>query len=113
MAQCFSSNLKNEMNMKRFQKIIGVLFIVMMSLSYSANAQFVVHVRPARPHYVRVVAPSPRHVWIDEDWEWRNGAYVFVGGHWVEPPRKGGIWVTGHWRRRPNGWTWVPGHWRW
>jgi WXXGXW repeat (2 copies) len=84
-----------------------------VSLTAEAGyAQIYVNVRPVVPHYERVAAPSPRHVWIDEEWEPRGGAYVFVGGHWAAPPRPGVVWVPGHWRQRPRGWVWVPGHWR-
>jgi len=89
-----------------------MLAIALASGAFSSNAQIVVSVRPPVPHYERVPAPSPRHVWIGEEWEPRGGAYVFVGGHWAEPPRPGVVWVPGHWRRRPGGEAWVPGHWR-
>ena len=78
----------------------------------STMAQIEVTVRPAIPHYARVVQPSPRHVWIDEEWEPRGGSYVFVGGHWAEPPHPGWMWVGGHWARRGRGEVWVAGHWR-
>jgi YXWGXW repeat-containing protein len=79
---------------------------------YTSNAQIEVKIRPERPHYERPVAPSPRHVWIDEEWEPRNGAYVFVGGRWAEPPHRGEHWVPGHWKDTPHGTIWKPGHWR-
>jgi len=98
--------------MKRFWKFF-VLIAVFVSASYIGNAQLIINIRPERPHYVRVAAPSPRHVWIDEDWEWRGGQYVWVGGRWVVPARPGAVWIPGHWRRRPQGWVWMRGHWRW
>jgi hypothetical protein len=94
------------------KKVLFVLAISLGSSAFSSSAQIVVAVRPDRPHYERVVAPSPRHVWIDEEWEPRGGSYVFVGGHWAEPPHPGGAWVPGHWVQRPRGWVWKPGHWR-
>ncbi len=98
--------------MRNTKRVLLILAIALTSGAYVANAQIEVKIRPERPHYERVVAPSPRHVWIDEDWESRNGAYVFVGGHWVEPPRPRAAWVPGHWVQRPRGWVWKPGHWR-
>lgn len=79
---------------------------------FKSTAQLIVNVRPARPVVVRTVAPSPRHVWVDEDWEWRNGNYVFVGGHWVEPSRPGAVWVGGGWVHHRRGWEWRRGYWR-
>ena len=46
------------------------------SITNTASAQVYVSVRPVWHPVVRPVAPSPRHVWIDEEWAWRNGAYV-------------------------------------
>lgn len=76
-----------------------------------ASAQVYVTVRPAWHHVERPVAPSPRHVWIDEEWEARNGAYVAVGGHWATPPHPGWVWIPGHWQRAHRGEYWRPGHW--
>lgn len=98
--------------MKNVTKFCLALIIAVMGLTIDSNAQIYIKIRPARPHYERVVAPTPRHIWIEEDWESRNGTYVFIGGHWIEPPRPNVVWVPGHWRHRPRGWVWIPGHWR-
>ena len=92
------------------------LFILAVAVSCGAQVSkaqdIVVCVRPERPHYERVVAPSPRHIWIDEEWEARDGRYVFVGGHWSEPPDPGWMWVPGCWKESPRGSFWVRGRWR-
>ena len=100
--------------MKNFKKALFMLGLsLILGINYSsAQVEIVVRARPHIPHYVRVEAPSPRHVWIDEEWEPREGSYVFVGGHWALPPHPEWVWVPGHWRARPNGEAWVPGHWR-
>lgn len=98
--------------MRNIRKSLLVLAIALFSGAFSSNAQIEVTVRPPIPHYVRVAAPSPRHVWIDEEWEPRGGTYVFVGGHWALPPHPGMIWGPGHWRDTPHGHMWVSGHWR-
>ena len=92
------------------KKLSLVLAIVL--LPTGLFAQIIANVRPARPAYTRVAPPSPRHIWVDEEWEPRGNAYVFTGGHWVAPPRPGVVWVPGHWRNRRHGWVWIPGHWR-
>lgn len=87
--------------------IAGVVFT-----TQAANAQFVVKVRPVAPRIVRVVAPGPRYVWIDEDWGWRGNGYVYNGGRWAAPPAGFVRWVPGHWKdSRRHGWIWKPGHW--
>ena len=98
--------------MSVFKKSVLALFLVVICQITYAQAQVFVRARPERPHYVRVVAPGPRHIWIDEEWESRGGAYVFVGGHWALPPRPRAIWIAGHWRNGRRGWVWIPGHWR-
>jgi len=98
--------------MKIARKMLLILGILVVCAVSSSQAQIVVNVRPVMPHYVRVEAPSPRHVWIGEEWEPRGGTYVFVGGHWAMPPYPRAVWIGGHWDRRPRGEVWVPGHWR-
>jgi hypothetical protein len=94
----------------------AVLLLLLLGLSAAeASAQIVVRVRPPRPHVVitaRPVAPSPRHVWIDEDWEPNGTEYRWHGGYWIEPPRPRAVWVPGHWRHNRHGYIWIRGHWR-
>ena len=98
--------------MKNFKKGMLMLTLALTVGAYSSMAQIYVKIRPARPHYERIVAPSPRHVWIEEEWEPRGATYVFVGGHWVEPPQHGRRWIPGHWKDTPHGAYWKPGHWK-
>lgn len=55
--------------MKSAKKMLLVLAVALGCSIYSSTAQIYIKIRPARPHYERVVAPTPRHVWVDEDWE--------------------------------------------
>ena len=103
---------KNNYVMRSIKRFVFILVLALTSGAYGSNAQIYVNVRPVVPHFVRPVAPSPRHVWIGEEWEPRGGAYVFVGGHWAEPPHGGMVWVSGHWRHTPHGDAWIAGHWR-
>ncbi len=98
--------------MKKLKRILLLVAMAIYFGIYTGSAQIFVAVRPTRPHYERVVAPSPRHIWIEEDWEPRDRGYVFVGGHWAEPPRANVRWIPGHWRQKPRGWVWIRGHWR-
>jgi hypothetical protein len=91
---------------------IAVFSAIVLAVSLSASAQIYVTVRPVVPVVVRPVAPSPAHVWVGEEWEGREGRYVYVGGHWAAPIHPGWIWVPGHWKREPRGEWWVAGHWR-
>lgn len=90
--------------MKRMQKILLVLALLLSSGSFGANAQIYVGIRPTIPVYVRAERPSPRHVWVDEEWVWRDG-------HWAEPPQVGYVWVGGRWHHERDGYRWERGHW--
>jgi hypothetical protein len=107
--------------MKKISRILIVLAVVSLAAFTKAKAQEIgislaIGHRPAayeaveRNHPPR---PSGRHIWVAEEWTWRNGAYVYVPGYWSLPPRAGGYWVKGHWYKRPNapGYKWIPGHW--
>lgn len=98
------------------QKLLSRLTLasaIVLAMSFTASAQIYVKIRPVEPVVVRSAAPSPAHVWIGEEWEAREGKYVYVGGHWAAPPHPGWIWVAGHWKRHGrSGEGWVRGHWR-
>ena len=99
--------------MQNIKRLLLVLAVMLSCGAYTSNAQeIIIKARPPIPHYERVHAPSPRHVWIDEEWEPRGGTYVFAGGRWAEPPHPHMIWVPGHWATRPRGEVWIRGHWR-
>ena len=97
-----------------FLKLAVIAFMVVAAsfTSSSVSAQVYVTVRPTFAPVARTVAPSRDHVWVDEDWEYRDGRYVAVGGHWVMPPHRGWIWVPGRWVHTRRGWQWMPGRWR-
>ena len=98
--------------MKNVTKVLFVLAITLSCGAYSSSAQIYVNVRPVVPHYVRVAAPSPRHVWVDDEWQPQGGAYVAVQGHWAEPPQPGMVWGAGHWSHGSHGNSWSAGHWQ-
>jgi hypothetical protein len=92
-----------------------LLFLVAIALTYgaySSSAQVYVNVRPPRPAVVRIAAPSPRHVWVDEDWREDHGAYVYTGGRWEAPPHPGYRYHPGNWEHSEHGDRWRGGGWR-
>jgi hypothetical protein len=95
------------MNIQRLFLALILSFIVS-----AASAQIYVTVRPSRPVYVRTVAPSPRHIWIEEDWNGRDGRYEWSGGHWAEAPQPGYRYRQGYWRHSTRGDHWTPGRWQ-
>jgi len=84
--------------------LAGCLFMTSCAGTYYVAA------RPAEPVYARPVAPYYGAVWIDGDWVWRGGTYVYIRGHWARP--QGRVWVRGYWESGPRGYWWHRGHWR-
>jgi hypothetical protein len=79
--------------------------------SADSTAQLVVvQVKPTAPVVVRVAAPSPKHVWITDEWVLRNGKYVHQPGYWMVPGN-GKSWKNGYWKNGKGGHYWVPGRW--
>jgi len=100
--------------MKKYLLSIVVLVAITLGFSQSANAQErnYVKVRPSISLTVRPARPSRAHIWIGDEWAWRGGAYVHVGGHWDVPPPHHKVWVAGYWKQvRGHGHYWVAGHW--
>jgi hypothetical protein len=89
-----------------------LLIVVLFTVFFSASAQIYVKIRPVFPIVVRTVQPSHQHVWIEEDWESRGGTYVYVGGHWVNPPLNRYVWKKGHWKHNRRGNIWIRGTWK-
>jgi len=77
----------------------------------SCAGTYYVTARPAEPVYERPVAPYEGAVWIDGEWVWSGGTYVYARGHWARP-RQGRVWVRGEWASGPRGYVWHRGHWR-
>jgi len=106
--------------MKKFTKIFIVLAIFSMGAFTKAKAQEIgVDVQLNRPHEYerneieRPNRPSPRHVWVSEDWRWEGGRYNYHPGYWALPPRGHAHWVPGRWVKREHrpGYRWFPGRW--
>jgi hypothetical protein len=97
--------------MSKLKRVLSVLAIAITCGSSSVSAQIFVTIRPSRPVYVRTTAPSPRHIWIEEDWNERGDGYEWGGGHWAEPPRPGNRYHRGYWRHSSRGDQWTPGRW--
>ncbi len=73
----------------------------------------VVSFGPPPPRYGVVgVAPGAGYVWTEGFYDYRGGAYVWVPGRWMRPPRARAVWVPGEWVRTGHGYAFRRGHWR-
>ena len=101
--------------MKKMIRVLMLLSIVFVFAIDNSQAQVIVRVPLRRPGVVVVARPhrpSPRHVWVSEEWAPGGGTYVYRQGYWAVPPQPGGIWIAGHWGHRGRGYFWIPGRWR-
>lgn len=73
--------------------------------------RYTVSAQPEVPYYQRPVAPGAGYVWVDGDWYWSGGRYVYRNGYWAVP-RSHRAWVTGSWVHSGNGYYWRRGYWR-
>lgn len=62
---------------------------------------------PPAPERVR---PRRGWVWVEGGYDWRDGQYVRLRGHW-ERARPGRQWHSGHWEWRGDRYAWVAGTW--
>lgn len=100
--------------MKKIAKVFVLAAALTIGITAASQAQIVVRVHPRRPHvvYHRTPAPSPRHIWVEEDWTPRGRGYAWHGGYWAAPPHAGAVYVPGHWEHRRGGEVWISGTWR-
>ena len=94
--------------------LVALAFLALASaLPAGAGTRVYVRIGPPAPIVeTRVVAPSPRHVWIAGYHHWDGNAFVWVPGRWALPPAHYHAWAAGRWVHDPHGWYWAEGHWR-
>jgi hypothetical protein len=97
--------------MKKIIIQLSILTALTFAFAGCGPGGVIVTARPEAPYYNRPVSPGPDYVWIDGDWEWVGGRYVYHNGYWGRP-RAHRAWVAGSWEQRGNGWRWRRGHWR-
>ena len=95
------------------KKIALAVLFALTFCPVASMAQVVIRVGPPAPVYEHPGPPPERgYVWVNGYHQYQGDHYVWVGGHWAEPPYGGAHWVEGHWRPSPRGYVWVEGHWR-
>jgi len=100
--------------MKKILKSLPLLGIVVLLAACGGPRSTVgVRVQPSHPVYARPMAPSRSHLWVSDEWVWRNNNYVYKPGYWAVPPKRSVIRYTpGYWNNSRNGYQWRPGHWQ-
>ncbi len=95
--------------MKTLSKF-GLMLALAGSLFMTSCAGYYVYERPAEPVYQRPVRPYADAVWVEGEWAWNGGRYVYQRGYWTRA--RGQAWVRGYWEQSPRGYRWHKGHWR-
>ena len=49
-------------------------------------------------------APAPGFVWQAGYWRWNGAQYMWIGGHWQQPPQAGYVWQQPRWVVRHGRW---------
>ena len=96
--------------MKKLLLIITLFSSLQVFVSTISAQEIFVKVRPTAPVVVRPPRPRPEHIWVEGEWEWRDGRYVYMPGYWTLP-RRGFHYVPGYWRHTRRGEVWVRGVW--
>jgi hypothetical protein len=104
-----NSNVLNFLFMKKL--LIISSFVAGLFLSSCGPSRYTVREQPVAPVYVRPVAPAPHYVWVDGDWQWRRGNYMYSNGYWAKPRNKR-VYVTGAWVQTNKGYYWRKGYWK-
>ncbi len=101
--------LANKKSMKKIGYV--VISVMLVTLSYSCSSGHYVSERPQEVIVNRPGPPGTGYMWVDGDYNWRGGRYVYQPGYWARP-HGSRTWRTGSWVQGPHGYYWRRGGWR-
>lgn len=93
------------------KNIAVILIATILCLNSCSTEKHVVAEQPVAPVYTRPEEPGPGYIWVEGNWHWRSGKYVFENGDWVKP-KQNKTWVTGSWMKTDKGYYWQKGYWQ-
>ena len=100
-------------NTKGFSMAAAAVLTAAASFSVvpaQAATSVYVQIAPPAPRYEVMPAPRRGHVWVPGHWEWNGRRHVWMAGHWVVA-RPGFEYANARWDRRGDRWVYVPGEW--
>ena len=80
------------------------------AIAVPAAAEVIVSVAPPPDRYERVPAPRRGYVWVDGHWQWNGARHVWVRGHW-ERQRVGYVYHAPRWVERDGRWEYQARRW--
>ncbi len=87
-----------------------MLVLAASMFATACEGSYYVADQPVEPVYERGAAPYDGAIWIDGEWGYTGGNYVYTRGHW-DHPRPGHTYVRGNWEHTSRGHRWHRGHW--
>jgi hypothetical protein len=81
------------------------------TIATAATAAIIVQVAPPPPREEAIPQPRRGHVWVGGHWGWRNGRHQWVRGTWVRE-RRGYQYSQPEWVERDGRWHMERGNWR-
>jgi hypothetical protein len=76
-----------------------------------ATAEIIVRVAPPAPRVEIIPSPRRGHVWVGGHWDWRNRQHQWVPGTWIRE-RRGYQYNQPTWQERNGRWHMERGGWR-
>ena len=65
---------------------------------------------PPPPRYEAIPRPRRGHVWVPGHWEWQGRRHVWMSGYWLQA-RPGYYYRAPHWEQRNGRWEMNDGRW--
>ena len=99
--------------MKLKTLMAGAVFAAGTALNVApAAAQIDVYVDIAPPpvRYERVPPPRRGYIWVNGHWGWSHGRHVWIPGTWIRA-RSGYVYERPRWQHRGNRWYYSDGYW--
>ena len=92
--------------------VAAVLSLGALAVPTMAQAQpgYSVQVAPPPPRVERIRAPRRGQVWVPGHWEWRGHRHTWVRGNWVQQ-RPGYAYRQPEWREQGGRWEFNRGRW--
>ena len=81
------------------------------TIATTASAQIIVRMAPPEPRMEVVPQPRRGHVWVAGHWGWRNNHHQWIKGSWIRE-RRGYHYNQPAWAERDGRWYMERGNWR-
>ena len=74
------------------------------------TATIVIQTAPPPPRYEAIPRPRRGQIWVPGHWEWQGRRHVWMSGYWLQA-RPGYYYRAPHWEQRNGRWQMNDGRW--